>query len=79
MPTCEMRPPVGKSGPVTCCIMPSRPMCGSSIRASRPLQISVRLCGGMFVAMPTAMPDAPLISRFGTAEGSTLGSTVVSS
>ncbi len=27
----------------------------------------------MFVAIPTAMPDAPLTSRFGIAEGSTSG------
>ena len=32
-------------------------------------QISLRLCGGMFVAMPTAMPTAPLISRFGSVPG----------
>ena len=28
---------------------------------------SARLCGGMLVAMPTAMPDEPLTSRFGNA------------
>ena len=43
------------------------------------LTISVRLCGGMFVAMPTAIPDEPLISRFGTRAGSTSGSCVLSS
>ena len=32
------------------------------------------LCGGMLVAMPTAMPDEPLASRFGNAAGSTTGS-----
>ena len=30
-------------------------------------QISCRLWGGMLVAMPTAMPDAPLASKLGTA------------
>ena len=30
---------------------------------------SRRLCGGMFVAMPTAMPDEPLTSRFGKRDG----------
>ena len=35
--------------------------------------ISVRLCGGMLVAMPTAMPDEPLISRFGTRVGKHFG------
>ena len=36
---------------------------------------SPRLCGGMFVAMPTAMPPAPLTRRFGYFAGSTLGSS----
>jgi hypothetical protein len=33
----------------------------------------------MFVAMPTAIPELPLISRFGTRAGSTSGSTSLSS
>ena len=41
--------------------------------------ISVRLCGGMLVAMPTAMPDEPLTSRFGTRVGRTSGSCSLSS
>ena len=41
--------------------------------------ISVRLCGGMLVAIPTAMPDEPLTSRFGRRAGSTTGSCWVSS
>jgi hypothetical protein len=40
---------------------------------------SVKLCGGMFVAIPTAMPFAPLTIRFGMRVGSTAGSTVDSS
>ena len=32
---------------------------------------SPRLCGGMLVAMPTAMPPAPLTSRFGKFAGRT--------
>ena len=35
---------------------------------------SVRLCGGMLVAMPTAMPAEPLTSRFGNRVGMTVGS-----
>jgi hypothetical protein len=35
---------------------------------------SFRLCGGMLVAMPTAMPAEPLTSRFGMRAGSTSGS-----
>ena len=38
--------------------------------------ISPRLCGGMFVAMPTAMPPEPLTSRFGTRDGRTVGSVL---
>ena len=31
------------------------------------------IVGAMFVAMPTAIPDAPLTSRFGNCAGSTSG------
>jgi len=44
-----------------------------------PEQISRRLCGGMLVAMPTAMPSEPLQIRFGNREGSTVGCVRVSS
>ncbi len=40
---------------------------------------SERLCGGMFVAMPTAMPPEPLTSRFGNFAGNTVGSRFDSS
>ena len=40
---------------------------GLSIIAMVAVMTSFRLCGGMFVAMPTAMPDEPLTSRFGNA------------
>ena len=36
---------------------------------------SPRLCGGMFVAMPTAIPEEPFTSRFGNRAGSTTGWT----
>ena len=48
----------------------------SSVSAS---QISLRLWGGTFVAIPTAIPLAPLSSRFGMREGSTTGSLTESS
>ena len=41
--------------------------------------ISCRLCGGMLVAMPTAIPDEPLINRLGTRVGKTAGSVSDSS
>ena len=48
-------------------------MSGSSSRPIRPSQTSVRLWGGILVAMPTAMPSEPLTSRLGMAEGITAG------
>ena len=39
-----------------------------------PSIVSLRLCGGMFVAMPTAIPVPPLISRLGKDAGNTTGS-----
>ena len=67
-------PPVGKSGPWTISHSSSTVICGLSMRAITALQISLRLCGGMFVAMPTAIPELPLMSRFGRRAGSTVGS-----
>ena len=49
-------------------------MAGLSIWAQTPSMTSPRLCGGMLVAMPTAMPVPPLTSRFGKAAGKTVGS-----
>ena len=49
-------------------------MSGLSMKAIVAAIVSRRLCGGMFVAMPTAMPDEPLTSRFGKRAGSTGGS-----
>jgi hypothetical protein len=40
-----------------------------------PSHTSLRLCGGMLVAMPTAMPAAPFTSRLGTRVGITVGSS----
>ena len=70
----EMYPPVGKSGPGTSFITSLSVASGFSISRIAASMISFRLCGGMFVAMPTAMPLAPLTSRFGIASGRTTGS-----
>ena len=67
-------PPVGKSGPRTISHSSSTVMSGLSMSATVARQISVRLCGGMFVAMPTAIPELPLMSRFGSLAGRTVGS-----
>ncbi len=72
--------PVGKSGPL---MMVRRASRSSSLLASgwsryhsTPCATSRRLCDGMFVAMPTAMPADPLTSRFGYRAGRTDGSCV---
>jgi hypothetical protein len=62
-----MMPAVGKSGPGMYFISSAdADSSGSSIRARQPSITSPRLWGGMLVAMPTAMPEEPLTSRFGT-------------
>ena len=75
----RIEPPVGKSGPFTKCIRSSTVASGWSIRCTVASMISPRLCGGMFVAMPTAMPWLPLTSRLGNRAGSTVGSTRLAS
>jgi hypothetical protein len=67
-------PPVGRSGPGTNRISVARSAPGCLIRWRAAAITSPRLCGGMFVAMPTAMPLEPFTSRFGYAAGSATGS-----
>ncbi len=74
-----MMPPVGKSGPGTIRISSSSDVSGSAIKASVASMISPGLCGGMLVAMPTAMPLPPLTRRLGKRAGRTFGSLSVSS
>ena len=75
----RISPPVGKSGPLTWRSSPAVVTCGSSIIASNARTTSPKLWGGMLVAMPTAMPLAPLSSSCGMADGSTTGSSSVAS
>ena len=42
--------------------------------AKTPLITSVKLCVGIFVAIPTAIPVAPLTKIFGYLDGKTTGS-----
>ena len=35
---------------------------------------SIRLCGGILVAMPTAIPPEPFTNKFGNDDGRTFGS-----
>ena len=78
-----MKPAVGKSGPGMRAITPSSRSSGVrswlSSRKVMPSTTSPRLWGGMFVAMPTAMPAEPFTRRFGSTVGSTIGSLELSS
>ena len=56
-------------------INPSIVISGLSMRASSAYVISLKLCGGIFVAIPTAIPLAPLTNRAGILVGNTSGST----
>ena len=70
-----MIPPVGKSGPLTMLRSSSTSQSGWSMTWWIASTISRRLWGGTFVAMPTAIPAEPFTRRFGTAAGSTTGSS----
>jgi hypothetical protein len=71
---------VGKSGPLIRSISAARVSSsvasGWSSAQVTPSTTSRRLCGGMLVAIPTAIPDPPLTSRLGMRLGSTSGSVV---
>ena len=71
--------PVGKSGPLIYFISPFVVISGFLINATVPSITSDTLCGGMFVAIPTAIPVVPLIKRFGSVAGKTSGSFSLSS
>jgi DNA gyrase subunit A len=65
---------VGKSGAGISSISSSTVASGLCSRCRQPSTISFRLCGGILVAIPTAIPDEPLINRFGMRAGRTEGS-----
>ena len=72
-------PPVGKSGPGICFINSDNFISLLLIKANVPSITSPKLCGGILVAIPTAIPPAPLTSKLGNFEGNTSGSISVSS
>jgi hypothetical protein len=74
-----MKAPVGKSGPGSFRMSWPRVASGCLISSIVASMTSERLCGGMLVAMPTAMPAEPLTSRFGKRAGSTCGSRSLAS
>ena len=66
MPSSPMiRPPPGRSGPGTNFIRSSSEQSGWAIRCRAAPITSTRLCGAMFVAMPTAMPDGAVDQQVG--------------
>ena len=68
-----MTPPSGRSGPGTKRIRSATVASGWSSRWIAPAIVSARLWGAILVAMPTAMPEAPLTSSWGNAAGRTSG------
>ena len=72
-------PPVGKSGAFTNSIKPSISIELFLMYSKVPLITSVKLCGGIFVAIPTAIPEAPFTRSAGIFVGRTVGSLRVSS
>ena len=74
-----MIPPVGKSGALTKSNNSSQVISLLFTYAIQPSITSVKLWGAIFVAIPTASPDEPFTSKFGTFVGKTDGSTKLSS
>ena len=69
-----IRPPVGKSGPFIAVISSAIVTSGLSIIIKMPSITSPKLCGGILVAIPTAIPAEPLTKRLGILDGRTVGS-----
>ena len=72
-------PPVGKSGPFINSIISSEVALGCFIRWLIASTTSPKLCGGILVAIPTAIPSEPFTRRFGSLAGRTEGSFFLSS
>ena len=73
----QIKPPVGKSGPWIRSSTSSTLASGFRAISTSASTTSPRLCGGTLVAIPTAMPEEPLMSRLGMRAGSTTGSVRV--
>ena len=69
----SMVPPVGKSGPEISLIRSSIDSFGLLIKLMLAFRTSVKLWGGIFVAIPTAIPEEPFTKRFGIFVGKTSG------
>ena len=67
-------PPKGKSGPLIYFNKSVTIDSGLSKSSTVASTTSPKLCGGIFVAIPTAIPSVPFKSKFGTLVGNTFGS-----
>src|SRR4051812_31642809 len=74
-----MYAPVGKSGPFTILRISANDVVGLFTNSIVAVTISVKLCGGMFVAIPTAIPFDPFTNKLGMRVGRIIGSVLVSS
>ena len=74
-PASKISPPVGKSGAGKRRISSCVEACGFLTKSVIAATTSRRLCGGIRVAIPTAIPLLPLTSSSGTRAGSTVGSS----
>ena len=73
------RAPVGKSGPGKTSIKSLVVTSGLSMTSLTASMVSPKLWGGILVAIPTAIPVAPLTKRFGKRAGKTTGSRSLAS
>ena len=69
-----MIPPVGKSGPGIAFIKSATVASLFLIKMCKASITSFKLCDGMLVVIPTAIPVAPLTKRLGNLAGKTVGS-----
>ena len=69
-----IEPPVGKSGPGKTFMISANEVSELSINKFNASEISDKLCGAMFVAIPTAIPEEPFTKRPGKSPGRTEGS-----
>ena len=72
-------PPVGKSGPLTKLEIVLSDALGNFIKCNKASDNSEILWGGIYVAIPTAIPCEPFANKFGKADGKTTGSSPSSS
>ena len=71
----RIAPPVGKSGPLTNAMRSSVVAAGFMSKWIQASITSPKLCGGILVAIPTAIPCTPFTNKLGKRAGNTTGSS----